>query len=502
MAIVVALHSRAQLLHIVPQLAAMPSETEWFEFKVNNDDPETIGENVAALANSARLAGEAFAYIVWGVRDADHQIVGTMADPEHQKVKGQEVTNWLTVSLQPDVYFEFATLTLGSTRVVVLTIQAAAFQPIQFKGVEYIRVGSYTKPLSKHPDLARRLWRTFDKQPFETATALDRLAEDEVLSLLDYPSYFDLLKKPLPDNRAGIFQGLVEDEIIAKMPGTGWRITNLGAVLFAKRLEDFPSLKRKTLRVIQYKGNNKVETLKEQEGVKGYASGFEGLVSYINGVLPVNEVVGQALRTTTPMYPELAVRELVANALIHQDFTVSGAGPIIAIFEDRIEISNPGTPLVDVARLIDAPPRSRNERLAALMRRMGICEEQGSGWDKVAFQIEYYQLPAPLVDASAESMQVIMFSPRPLTSMGPDDRVRAVYLHTCLRYSTHENTTNSSIRARFNIPEKNKATASRLLRESVSAGAIVPYDPAAAAKLMRYVPYWAVPDKQAAFVDG
>jgi predicted HTH transcriptional regulator len=99
--------------------------------------------------------------------------------------------------------------------------------------------------------------------------------------------------------------------------------------------------------------------LKEQEGGKGYACGFEGLIGFINALLPSNEVVGKALRSSVPMFPELAVRELVANALIHQDFFMSGTGPMVEIFDDRIEITNPGAPLVDTDRFVDTPPRSQ-----------------------------------------------------------------------------------------------------------------------------------------------
>ena len=121
-------------------------------------------------------------------------------------------------------------------------------------------------------------------------------------------------------------------------------------------------------------------------------------MGYINGLLPTNEVIGQALRKTVPMFPELAVRELVANALIHQEFSVTGAGPMVEIFDDRIEITNPGAPLVDTLRFVDTPPKSRNEALASLMRRFRICEERGSGIDKVVFQVELFQLPAPLFE--------------------------------------------------------------------------------------------------------
>ena len=161
-------------------------------------------------------------------------------------------------------------------------------------------------------------------------------------------------------------------------------------MLFATSLSSFPGLQRKAMRVIQYRGDGRTETYKEQEGGRGYATGFEGLISYINELLPSNEVIGQALRRTVPMFPELAVRELVANALIHQDFSVTGAGPMVEIFDSRIEITNPGEPLVDTQRFLDMPPQSRNETLASLTRRFGICEERGSGIDKVVAQIELF----------------------------------------------------------------------------------------------------------------
>ena len=158
----------------------------------------------------------------------------------------------------------------------------------------------------------------------------------------------------------------------------------------AKNLGDFPRLKRKAIRIIQYVGTGRIETLREYEDTKGYAAGFDELIGYIDAQLPANEVIGQALRKTVRAFPELAVRELVANALIHQDFFATGTGPMVEIFEGRIEITNPGEPLVDTQRFLDSPPTSRNEVLASLMRRFQICEERGSGIDKVAIEVERY----------------------------------------------------------------------------------------------------------------
>jgi predicted HTH transcriptional regulator len=171
---------------------------------------------------------------------------------------------------------------------------------------------------------------------------------------------------------------------------------------------------------------------------------------------------------------------------------------MIEIFTDRIEIGNPGAPLVATERFVDSPPRSRNEALASLMRRIGICEERGSGWDKVVSQTEIYQLPAPLPEATPDHTRVVLFAPRSLTQMDKADRIRAVYWHACLRYVSQQPTTNSSIRERFGIEARNSATASRLIKEAIEAGSLVPYDQSAAPKLMRYLPHWAMPDQNPA----
>ena len=229
----------------------------------------------------------------------------------------------------------------------------------------------------------------------------------------------------------------------------------------------------------------------EEVGGRGYASNFEEVIRIIDGMLPSNEVIETALRTSKRRFPELAVRELVANALIHQDFSVMGAGPLVEIFETRIEITNPGAPLVETDRFVDSPPRSRNESLASLMRRIGICEERGSGWDKVVSESELHELPAPLAEVVGDNTRVVLFASRPLSEMDKKTRVRAIYLHACLRYVGQEYVTNSSVRQRFKIAARNSAKASRFIKEAMEEGLIVLDDPGAALKLRRYLPWWA-----------
>ena len=466
--------SHQHLLSLLQELCKLPKETEWVEFKRNNSNPQEIGEYISALANAATLTGKARAYMVWGIEDATHEMVGTQFIPSQARQGNEELENWLLRLLEPKINFQFFELTIDNQRVVLLEIENAISRPVRFRGQEFIRVGSYKKPLKDFPEKERALWRFFDQKPFEVGIAMPQVSDEQITQLLDYPAYFDLMNRPLPDNRSSILQALETDELIYFNDAGFWDITNLGAVLFAKHLEYFPSLRRKGIRVIQYKGNSRVQTIREQVGVKAYANGFEGLITYINSWLPSNEIVGKALRKNVPMYPELAVRELVANALIHQDFSLTGTGPMVEIFEDRMEITNPGRPLVDTERFLDSPPKSRNEALAALMRRMGICEERGSGIDKVVFETELYQLPAPIFEESGDNTRATLLAPRPLKKMEKGDRIRACYLHACLKYVSREQMTNTTLRERFGIPPKNSATASRLIKEALEANAIKP----------------------------
>ena len=479
------------LFGLVRELRKLPHETNWVEFKVNYRNPEAIGEYISALSNAAALCGKSHAYMLWGIEDETHTVVGTEFSPAAAKKGNEPLETWLLRLLQPRIDFRFYEIEDAGRRIALLEIDCATHRPIAFSGAEYIRVGSTKRKLKDFPEKERELWRVFNRVKFEEGIAAERISPEDVLRRLDYPAYFDLLNAPLPDGRGAILDALRQDKLIASCKAGGFDITNLGAILFAKNLNDFPRLKRKVVRVIEYRGKGKTETLREQEGAKGYAAGFEGLIDFLNARLPANEVMGHALRKAVPMFPAPAVRELMANALIHQDFSLTGAGPMVEIFDGRIEITNPGEPLVETQRFLDSPPISRNEALASLMRRFRICEERGSGIDKVVFQVELFQLPAPLFETPSGFTRAVMFAHKPLTMMDKQERVRACYLHACLKYVTQDYLTNSSLRERFGIRDNNRAIVSRYIREATDAGRIKAYDEQAGRKMRKYVPFWA-----------
>jgi len=480
----------ARDIDLVDYLLTHNSENSCVEYKLNNHNPDMVGKLCSALANSATLAQTDTAYIIWGVDDKTLQIQGTSFDPSTTKKSNEVFEFWLTKSLTPNVVLEFRIISHPEGRLVILEIPAATTQPIAYKNIPYIRIGSATPKLQDYPAYFEKLIQNIQPFTWEKGIAKKYLSTDEVIALLNYPVYFKLLKKDLPENKLGILEILESEQLITPDVGNNWNITNLGAILLANDLTEFnTSIERKGIRFIAYDGVTKAcKVTHRHNGRKGYISAFQGLITYINNLLPINEHIGTAFRAEQKIYPEIAIRELIANALIHQDMTISGAGPQVEMFSDRIEITNPGNSLVQINRIIDFPPRSRNEALASIMRRMGLCEEQGSGIDKVIISVELFQLPAPNFSEKGNFMQVILYSPRPFAKMSVKERIRACYQHAVIKSLSGEKMKNQSLCKRFGIDKKNAAQVSKVLKAALEHDLIKP----AELENVRsgYVPNW------------
>ena len=482
--------SDQELNDLLVTLLALPKENEFLEFKVNQYDKEEIGKRLSALANGAAPLAKEYGYLIFGVENEKHQVVGTTFQPTLFKVGNEELENWLTQRLNPRIDFRLFEFKFQGKHIALFQIPAAKGQPVAFEYVEYMRVGSLTRKLREFPEKERKLWER-PATDFEREPALKNVSANDVIALLDTQAFCDLLlKMPYPGTQSGVLDRLLDEKLIVRSNGH-FHISNLGALLFAKNIRDFETVARKAVRVVQYEGNNKVKTLRDQTGQFGYANGFERLLNWLSGLLPEHELIVSAKRETLRMYPPLALRELIANALIHQDFRERGVGPIIEIFNDRIEISNPGKPMVNPDRFIDGY-QSRNEGLAAAMRRSGYCEEKGSGIDKVIFEVEYWQLPAPDFRVNETHTQVILYAHKDLNDMNKGDKVRACYQHCCLLFVSNKRMSNQSLRHRFKIEEQNAALASRIIRDTTEAGLIKPEDPEnKSRKFIRYIPFWA-----------
>jgi predicted HTH transcriptional regulator len=455
-----------------------PSEHQQLEFKEakSHFDQEKLRHYCVALAN------EGGGHLVLGVEDRPPRaVVGTNAFP-NLVVTAQKLFE--TLGFRVDV----EEINHPQGRVLAFAVpgrpRGTAYQN---DDVYWMRAGSSLVAMSE--DRLRAIFAE-GKPDWLEEPSLEGLDPQSVVDLLDTQAFFELLKRPQPTSRDGVIDGLLRERLVDEKAGT-YSIRRIGALLLAKRLEDFPDVSRKATRVIVYPGNSKLETRVDVQGVHGYAVSFRDLVRFVMTHLPQNEVIKDALRTEVTLVPEIVIRELVANALIHQDFTIGGGSVMIEIYIDRVEISNPGKPIVPVERFIDGY-QSRNERLADIMRRMGICEEKSSGIDKVVHAAEVYQLPAPDFRVGVNRTSVVLFGPKDFEDMDRNDRVRACYQHCALRWVMAEQMTNQSLRERFHLPEAKSTIASQVIAATIEAGLIKPDERVGSSrKYARYLPFWA-----------
>ncbi len=463
----------------IDSLLLVRSEDEHLEFKAaeNRYDFEELVDYCVALAN------EGGGRMILGMTDKPpRRIVGTKAfETPERTVAGIHDRLHLKVT--------FDEVSHPDGRVLVFHVPSRpAGHPVHYKGRYFMRAGEELVPMS--PDQLRQIFSEGQIDWFDQPSMSDASADD-VIAFLDTQTFFDLLKLPYPTTREGVLEKLEKEFLISKTPD-GWTISNLAAILLAKKLDSFSlALARKAPRVVIYESTDKLQTKEDKPGNRGYAVGFASLVDFVHSAAPQNRFVEQAVREEVKMFPKQALRELVANALVHQDFSASGASVMIEMYSDRVEISNPGLPPIKVERFIDEY-RSRNERLADLMRRLGLCEEKGSGVDKVVSAAEIFQLPAPDFRVGELRTTAVLFAHQDFPIMSKADRIRACYQHCCLQYVSGKRMSNQSLRERFGVPESKAATVSLVIGATKEAGLIKADDSETnSSRYARYLPFWA-----------
>ncbi|CAN5514136.1 hypothetical protein BH10BAC5_BH10BAC5_16790 [soil metagenome] len=164
---------------------------------------------------------------------------------------------------------------------------------------------------------------------------------------------------------------------------------------------------------------------------------------------------------------------------------------MIEIFTNRIEITNPGKPLIDTLRFVDHSPESRNEILAGFMRRLNICEERESGIDKVIFECELNHLSSPEFISGDNYTRVTLYGYKSLKDMNKKNKVTACYLHACLKYVSGDFMSNQNLRERFKIQESNYPMVSRIINDAIEDGLIKLHDSSNKSnRYNKYVPFW------------
>ncbi len=451
-------------------------------------DKKRLTEHLSAFANQPGGGS-----LVFGVDNNGNPVGMDEAAVEKAVI---QLANLGRAALEPALALDHAVEEFNGVRLLLVNVPESAVKPVHLRGKSldeaFIRSGGSTRKASRQEIGTLMLnSRTPRWEELHASMLLDNA---ELAASLNAEPIFSMLERPIAASSEEMLAWMAAERFIIRDPAGGGYITNLGAIAAGRKLADFPDLSRKAIRVMVYDGLNKATTKLEREGTKGYAISFQGLLQFVMSLLPQSEIVEQTLRKKRTVYPEIALREIIANALIHQDFSVSGAGPLIEIFDDRIEVSNPGglLPSKQLNRLIGTQPESRNELLARAFRRYKICEERGSGLLKAGLAVELFGLPPIEFVADKNYFKVTLQAPKTFAKMSVRERLEACYQHAVLKHYSGSALTNTTLRERLKMPEKQRSMVSVLIQEAVDKHLIKPADPDnKSKKFAEYVPFWA-----------
>lgn len=124
-------------------------------------------------------------------------------------------------------------------------------------------------------------------------------------------------------------------------------------------------------------------------------------------------------------------------------------------------------------------------------RRFRICEERGTGFQKVVQAIELFGMPPLRITPEQTTFSVTLSAPRKFADMETPERIEACYQHAVLQYLSSQTLTNTTLRERFKLHDKQRNAITNLIGEAVAAGRLKRKDTSSGNKFAEYLPYWA-----------
>ena len=393
---------------LLEKLLVEPDETEWLEFKENYYEPQLLGEYFSALANSACLNSKPKGYLVFGIKNTTHEVVGTDFNPERKRKGNQLLLLWLANGLNPNVGFEYYIFLYKGQRIVFFEIRAAFDRPVKFYGTAYIRIGSSKTELSKHPEKERQIWQKgidWSAQICEKASLKDLDTEAIKKARTEFINKY-------PSKLSDVIQW-DDTTFLNKVKLTiQGDITNTAIILLGK--PESSTLISPSIARISWILRD------EQNNEKDYAHFEPPFIINVDKILvKIRNLTFRALPSGTlfpveiPQYDPWILREALHNCISHQDYSMRGR-VIITEFPDRLIFTNMGSFIPgSVENVIrqDAPQTVyRNSFLAEAMVNLNMIDTQGGGIKRMFItQIKRF-FPMPDYDLSESNIVKVSLS--------------------------------------------------------------------------------------------
>ncbi len=404
--------NKTEQVALVDNLRAQPAEPEWFEFKTGRLAPETLGEYLSALANSACLADQPRGYLIFGIDDKSHSVVGTQFDPYTAKGKGnQDLIIWLSTRLNPNLGFDCHIVEHPQGRLVLFEIRPARDQPVSFKSTAYVRVGSSNTKLSQHPGKEREIWRRRGSD-WSAETVKDAEMSDLDPDALAKAREQFRVKHPAQADQVPEWDDLT---FLNKA-----RVLNRGAVthtalLLLGRPESVALISPAVAKIswiLKDADNHEIDY--EHFGPPFLLVG-ERLQRRIRNLTLRALPDGTLFPRELTQYDPWVIREALHNCIAHQDYGLRGRVTVVE-FPDRVILTNSGDFLPgDVETVIqqDAPQTIyRNPFLADAMVELNLIDTQGGGIKRMFETQRQRSFPLPDYDLAKPTTVTVTLNGR------------------------------------------------------------------------------------------
>lgn len=402
-------HTDSDLTLLLDGLRSNPQEASWFEFKSNSNEPERIGRYISGLANGACTANRDFAYMVWGISDSGHELIGTNFDPEKQKIGNQPLLLWLNGLLVPSTDFGFNVFFCEGKRIVLLEIEAAYRQPVAFRGTPWWRLGSSLVELSQHPDAAAMIYRTvgrdWSSEVVLGATVADLDSEALVFAREQY------LQKHKGDSFSSEIQGWDTATFLAKARlSVGGKLTR-AALLLLGRSESAHWLAPSVSRISWVLSDAAGEEVDYQHFDPPFLLAVNKIFAKIRNITIRALPDGTLFPVEMSQYDSWVFREALHNCIAHQDYGFCRT-VVVREYPDRIVFANagafrPGT-LEQALQCRDVPRYYPNRQLTDVMVELRMIDTIGSGIRRMFIAQKKRFMPLPDFIIEPDSVQVVL----------------------------------------------------------------------------------------------
>ena len=353
-----------ELNDLISELIGFKYEKEWFEFKENMKSDNEIGEYISALSNGAAYSGKEKGYLVWGIKDSTHEIVGTNFDPDCNTAHNEPLKHYLERLLSPNVKIDFEETFINNIRLVVLTISAAKNIPTAWDGVRYIRVGSSKEKLSKFPEREIHLFHIL-RDGIPTIVNTKSLYQDLTFSKLFgyYGSKGIILKEKTFKKNLCLLTESGEYNILAQLLSDNSHIP---------------------LRVSIFDGETKASNLfsVREFGFNCLLYSLDELLRYgdVLNIIQADERNRIVERKEIPLFDSKPFTEAIINAVLHNKW-IDGNEPMISVYSNRIEILSRGVlpPSQTLEGFYLGESIPVNEKLSEIFLQLHISEKSGRG---------------------------------------------------------------------------------------------------------------------------